>query len=153
MVMWNYFTSYNMPKPYQWSRVNLIHFACIRVAPPRLFTPRAFSKPGVTSRGRATPMQAKWIKLDLTILHHAIFECFMEVKEHCDNNRGFASACRIEHHPGYCRYCFCAADAFFLTTAGVRSCWRLQWSLLAPIQAAYAIPCAINVCSFMDTGE
>ena len=35
-------------------RSSLIRFACIGVAPPRLFTPQG-----------ATPMQAKWIKLDL----------------------------------------------------------------------------------------
>ena len=34
-----------------------IHFACIGVAAPRLFTAKAFCQ--------CTPMQAKWIKLDL----------------------------------------------------------------------------------------
>ena len=69
-----------MPKPYY--RSSLIHFACIGVALPQLFMPRAFCMPfpgrpfacGVTSQGGATPIHAKRIKLDLTVLHHAIFE-------------------------------------------------------------------------------
>ena len=45
------------------TRSSLIHFGCIGVAPPRLFT--LLAKGGVNSQGRATPMQAKWIKPDL----------------------------------------------------------------------------------------
>ena len=49
------------------ARLSLIHFACIGVAPPRLFTPLFACS--VNSQGGATPMQAKWIKLD-PILHY-----------------------------------------------------------------------------------
>ena len=45
------------------TRSSLIHFACIGVASRRLLMPQA--KGGVESRGEATQMQAKWIKLDL----------------------------------------------------------------------------------------
>ena len=42
---------------------SLIHFACIGVAP------LGCSRCGVNSRGGATLMQVKWIKLDLNLLH------------------------------------------------------------------------------------
>ena len=41
-------------------RSSLIHFACIGVAPPRLFTPQ-----DLTVEGEQLQKQAKWIKLDL----------------------------------------------------------------------------------------
>ena len=45
------------------TRSSLIHFACIWVASPRLSTPPFAC--GINSQREATPMQAKWIKLDL----------------------------------------------------------------------------------------
>ena len=46
-------------------RSSLTHFACIGVAPPQLFMPPPKAC-AVNSRGRATAMQAKLIKLDLS---------------------------------------------------------------------------------------
>ena len=54
-------------------RSSLIHFACIGVTPLQRFKSqaKACKACGLYSRGRATLMQAKWIKLDVfqSILH------------------------------------------------------------------------------------
>ena len=54
------------------ARSSLIHFAYIGVAPPRPFAPQAKGISfacDVNSWGGPTPMQAKWIKLDVLSSH------------------------------------------------------------------------------------
>ena len=58
-------------KPAQ-PRSSLIHFASIVAAPPRLFTLR-------DSQGGATPMQTKWIKLDLSTTDDIRIKLFMKL--------------------------------------------------------------------------
>ena len=56
---WFFFTKLSIYTALMKLRSSLIHFACIGVAPSQLYTLRREQ-----SRG-ATPMQAKWITLDL----------------------------------------------------------------------------------------
>ena len=44
-------------------KVKFIHFTCIGVAPPQLVKPFACS---MIIQGVATPLEAKWIELDLS---------------------------------------------------------------------------------------